>query len=107
MQSMTAKSLKKCPSCKQKTLTRLIGSGAGIVFKGSWPGQDIKRKTEDSTLFSKAKVARRLKNSGALPKDAVVHAKDVDLAKYNGPKKLPKDHPENWKPSKKKGPTNK
>lgn len=106
MQLMTAPSLKKCPACKKKSLVRLIGAGTGILFKGSWPGQDIKRKAEDSSLFSKAKVARRLKNSGELPKDAVVHAKDVDLSKYNGPKKLPKDHPENWKPAKKKGSSN-
>ena len=26
---------KKCPECKQLQLKRLIGSGAGVVFKGS------------------------------------------------------------------------
>jgi putative FmdB family regulatory protein len=34
-QSMTAKTLRKCPECKKNTLKRLIGTGAGIIFKGS------------------------------------------------------------------------
>ena len=33
-QQMTAKPLEKCPKCKKK-LRRLIGNGAGIIFKGS------------------------------------------------------------------------
>lgn len=34
-QSMTAKPLKKCPECGKNKLVRLIGTGAGIIFKGS------------------------------------------------------------------------
>lgn len=34
-QSMTDRPLKTCPACKKRRLRRLIGSGAGIVFKGS------------------------------------------------------------------------
>jgi len=34
-QSMSEKSLRKCPSCGQRTLKRLIGVGAGVIFKGS------------------------------------------------------------------------
>jgi putative FmdB family regulatory protein len=34
-QSMSAKPLKKCPSCGKNKLVRLIGTGAGIIFKGS------------------------------------------------------------------------
>lgn len=33
--SITAKPLKKCPACKKLKLQRLIGTGAGIIFKGS------------------------------------------------------------------------
>ncbi len=33
-QSITKKPLKTCPKCKGK-LKRLIGAGAGIIFKGS------------------------------------------------------------------------
>ena len=34
-QSMTAKVLKKCPECGKSKLRRLIGTGAGVIFKGS------------------------------------------------------------------------
>ena len=34
-QSMNDKRLKTCPKCKKPKLTRLIGTGAGIIFKGS------------------------------------------------------------------------
>ena len=33
--SITAKSLRKCPVCGKNSLKRLIGTGAGIIFKGS------------------------------------------------------------------------
>ena len=32
---MTAKPLKLCPACGQRQLRRLIGAGAGLIFKGS------------------------------------------------------------------------
>jgi putative FmdB family regulatory protein len=34
-QSITAKSLRKCPECGKLKLKRLIGTGAGVIFKGS------------------------------------------------------------------------
>jgi len=34
-QSMTAKPLKVCPECHKRQLKRLIGTGAGLIFKGS------------------------------------------------------------------------
>ena len=34
-QSMTEKPLKKCPKCAKSSLQRLIGSGSGVIFKGS------------------------------------------------------------------------
>ena len=34
-QSITARSLRKCPKCGKNQLKRLIGAGAGIIFKGS------------------------------------------------------------------------
>ncbi|MDD5730815.1 MAG: zinc ribbon domain-containing protein [Candidatus Omnitrophica bacterium] len=44
-QSITEKHLTKCPKCGKK-LKRLIGSGAGIIFKGSgFYATDYKKKT--------------------------------------------------------------
>ena len=34
-QSITAETLKKCPKCGKNKLVRLIGTGAGVIFKGS------------------------------------------------------------------------
>lgn len=34
-QSMLDKPLKKCPKCGKNTLKRLIGAGAGLIFKGT------------------------------------------------------------------------
>jgi len=34
-QSIKAKPLRECPACGQNALKRLIGTGAGIIFKGS------------------------------------------------------------------------
>ena len=33
-QSMSARPLKKCPNCGKQTAKRLIGIGAGVIFKG-------------------------------------------------------------------------
>jgi putative FmdB family regulatory protein len=34
-QSMRDEPLKKCPKCKKAALKRLVGGGAGLIFKGS------------------------------------------------------------------------
>ncbi len=34
-QSMTSRRLRKCPSCGERKLDRLVGRGAGVIFKGS------------------------------------------------------------------------
>jgi len=34
-QSITARPIKKCPKCGRKKLRRLIGTGGGVIFKGS------------------------------------------------------------------------
>jgi len=34
-QSITAPAIRKCPSCRKLAVRRLIGTGAGVIFKGS------------------------------------------------------------------------
>ena len=46
-QSIKEPRLTLCPQCGQKTLRRLIGAGAGIIFKGSgFYETDYKKKRE-------------------------------------------------------------
>jgi len=34
-QAISAKPLNKCPNCSKRSLKRMIGSGSGVIFKGS------------------------------------------------------------------------
>lgn len=44
---MSDKPLRKCPQCGKLKLQRLIGAGAGIIFKGSgFYETDYKRKSQ-------------------------------------------------------------
>ncbi len=54
-QQMTAKPLTKCPKCSKK-VKRLIGGGAGIIFKGSgFYATDYKKKSPSAHTCPKAK----------------------------------------------------
>ena len=45
LQSMTEPKLTKCPSCGKEKLARHIGSGSGVIFKGTgFYETDYKRK---------------------------------------------------------------
>ena len=60
-QKMTAERLDKCPKCKHK-LRRLIGSGAGIIFKG--PGfyaTDYRKKTKAQVSETKPPTCPKMK----------------------------------------------
>ncbi len=50
LQSIADPKLKKCPKCGKLKLDRLIGSGSGIIFKGSgFYETDYKKKTPPSS----------------------------------------------------------
>ncbi|MHC4971611.1 MAG: FmdB family zinc ribbon protein [Planctomycetota bacterium] len=55
-QSMSDDRLTECPGCGKSTLRRLIGSGAGIIFKGSgFYETDYKRSRSSSSGPSEKK----------------------------------------------------
>jgi len=69
-QSITASPLRKCPMCGQNQLKRLIGSGAGIIFKGSGfyetdyrseNYKEAKKKAEKTTTETKDKKDTKTK----------------------------------------------
>jgi len=64
-QSMTAKELRKCPACKKNALERLIGAGAGVIFKGSGFYQTDYRS---SSYSSDAKTDSDSSSGGCTPK---------------------------------------
>lgn len=59
-QSITAAPLRKCPKCAQRSLNRLIGTGAGIIFRGSGFYQTDYR----SESYKKAAEAEKKAASG-------------------------------------------
>lgn len=49
LQKMSDSPLTKCPKCGKETLKRLIGTGGGIIFKGSgFYLTDYKKKSKPS-----------------------------------------------------------
>jgi len=64
-QSITAKPLRKCPQCGKSSLKRLIGTGAGIIFKGSgfyctdYRGDSYKKAAGSESSGTTAKTAEK------------------------------------------------
>ena len=53
LQAMTDAKLKKCPKCHKNKLSRLIGGGSGMIFKGSgFYETDYKKKTAPASPAS-------------------------------------------------------
>jgi putative FmdB family regulatory protein len=75
-QSITAAPEKKCPKCGKKKLVRLIGAGAGLIFKGSgFYITDYKHDTKeykssaegDKKVDSGKKAAEKVKGASEKP----------------------------------------
>ena len=67
LQTMTEPKLTQCPECGKDKLARLIGSGSGVIFKGSgFYETDYKKKTAPSA-DKKAGAPTPCANSGSCP----------------------------------------
>ena len=64
-QSIKAKPLRKCPSCGERKLVRLIGTGGGVIFKGSGFYQTDYRSAE----YKKSAEAEKKTTEKSKPKD--------------------------------------
>jgi putative FmdB family regulatory protein len=89
-QSMTAKVLRKCPECGKSKLERLIGTGAGVIFKGSgFYGTDYR-----SPSYEQAKKSEQPGCTPACGTDAAPagckKVKQADSGKDRGSAKSPK-----------------
>ena len=64
-QRMSADVLTECPECKEHALKRLIGSGAGIIFKGSgFYETDYKRARSGSGQSDDSKTEAQSESKG-------------------------------------------
>ncbi len=62
-QSMSSNILRTCQKCKKRKLRRLIGSGAGVIFKGSgFYETDYKRKGKPPSESEKGDAAKAESN---------------------------------------------
>ena len=80
-QSMSESVKRKCPECGELKLRRLIGRGAGVIFKGSGFYQTDYR----TDSYKKAADAEK-KAAESKPKDK---KKDAKKSKADGPAKKP------------------
>lgn len=85
-QSIAARPLRKCPACGKTSLKRLIGCGAGIIFKG--PG--FYETDYRSESYKKAEKAEKKEKTGtdkdSAKKDKATETKDskpADKGKSN------------------------
>ena len=96
-QSITAAPIKKCPACGKNTAQRLIGTGAGLIFKGSGfyitdyrsEGYKEKAKAESGAGSSDSKSADSKSSGNAAASEAKPAAKADAPAKAQ-PKSAPK-----------------
>ena len=75
-ESITAKPARKCPNCQKNKLKRLIGTGSGIIFKGSgfyqtdYRSESYKKaaKTEKEPAAAKTKTSETKPQPKTSPK---------------------------------------
>lgn len=88
-QSISAKPLKKCPECKKNKLKRLIGTGSGVIFKGSgfWEtdynrSKDYKskEKSESSSSSDSSKSDKSKSDSGSKSESKKSESKSSDTS---------------------------
>ncbi|MBN2315419.1 MAG: zinc ribbon domain-containing protein [Sedimentisphaerales bacterium] len=85
-QSIKAKPIRKCPNCGKLTVNRLIGAGAGIIFKGSGFYETDYR----SDSYKKAKEGETKTSSDKTDKKTETKAKDSKPADTAKPTKKDK-----------------
>ena len=81
-QSITARPIRKCPFCGRLKVKRLIGAGAGIIFRGSGFYQTDYRSESYRKAAEKEKNASEAKNS-----DSPAGGKSKPSAAESEPKK--------------------
>ena len=66
-QSITSQPLRKCPKCGKPALKRLVGAGAGLIFKGSGFYLTDYKKKPASGEGASADKSKSAEGAGAKP----------------------------------------
>lgn len=99
-QAITARPIRKCPACKANKLVRLIGTGGGIIFRGSgfyqtdYRSEEYKKAASAESKESKegkkdkdSKDSKDSKGSGAKDKPSQGGQAGADAAGDSGTSK--------------------
>ncbi len=81
-QSIVAKPLRKCPECGKSKLRRLIGTGAGVIFKGSGFYQtDYRSDNYQKAAKAEKESATPKSDSGSTDKSSTSATSDTSKPK--------------------------
>lgn len=92
-QSIVAEPLKRCPSCERDALKRLIGAGAGIIFKGSGfyetdykkaSGRPEKGEKDDSKSAGKETASSDKEGTASTKKEATKSTDSKTVSSESG-----------------------
>ncbi|MHC4115763.1 MAG: FmdB family zinc ribbon protein [Planctomycetota bacterium] len=90
-QSITARPLRKCRECGKSSLKRLIGAGAGVIFKGSgfyqtdYRSESYNNEAKKDKQSTKESATKKSKAKGESKKE--VKAEKPSESKTKGKKK--------------------
>ena len=83
-QSITAAPVRKCPECGKMKVRRLIGCGAGIIFKGSgFYETDYRSEGYKKAAKSEKETAAPSKGDGSKSEGKAKNAEKTDSSKNN------------------------
>lgn len=90
-QPITAKPIKKCPKCGKNKVRRLIGTGAGLIFKGSgfyitdYRSEGYKNSAKADSAPTGDKSAATSEKKAASPDKTTVKADPAPAKKESKP----------------------
>ena len=101
--SITARPIRKCPKCGKLKVKRLIGTGAGMIFKGSGFYETDYRRAGDTASKDEAPATNGDGKSESKDSKTEAPAASTDAPAKSESKPEPKSEPKGGGGTKKKG----